>query len=158
MNVLIRNIDHGKCERVSFLFIAGQCIQPHFVSVVNPKLLKVRPEKSMRSGVIRPMRQSHCEYGPAVDSGILGVHNEGRFHEVSERTRSLCHHLLHANSVICTVLLQLVSSPALLARRNQNIIVVSLTYLKCCLWCVEKLGSTGDHFMKGLRGCTPCMV
>ena len=63
---------------VSFLYIAGQCIQPHFVSVVNPKLLKVRSEKSMRSGVIRPMRQSHCEYGPAVDYEILGVRDANR--------------------------------------------------------------------------------
>ena len=49
------------------------------------------------------------------------------------------------------MLLQLANSPALLARSNQKIIVVSLTYLKCFLWGVEKLGSSGDHFMKGLR-------
>ena len=58
---------------LSFLSSVGQGIQPHFVSVVNPKLLKVRPENSMISKVIRPMRQSHCEYGPAVDSEIFGV-------------------------------------------------------------------------------------
>ena len=45
-----------------------------------------------------------------------------------------------------TVMLQLVGSPAPFGRRNQNIIVVSPSYLKCCLW-----RSSGDDFKHDLR-------
>ena len=45
-----------------------------------------------------------------------------------------------------TVMLQIVGSPAPIGRRNQNIIVVSPSYLKCCLW-----RSSGDDFKHDLR-------
>ena len=37
---------------VSFPNITGECVQPHFESVGNSKLLKVRPENLMESKVI----------------------------------------------------------------------------------------------------------
>ena len=58
-------------------------------------------------------------------------------------TRRITH-----NEEVCTVVLQMQCGPALFAQGNQNLVGESPSYLDCCLWSAEKLGSSGDDVRK----------
>ena len=46
------------------------------------------------------------------------------------------------------MVLQMQCGPALFAQVNQNLIGESRSYLECCLWSAENLGSSGDDVKK----------
>ena len=52
------------------------------------------------------------------------------------------------NEELRTVVLQMQCGPALFAQVNQNLIGESRSYLECCLWSAEKLGSSRDDVKK----------
>lgn len=55
------------------------------------------------------------------------------------------------NEEVRAVVPQMQCAPALFAQGNQNLIDESSSYLECCLWSAEKLGSSGDDVKKSFR-------